>query len=77
MVVLSHNRIDELRRNLPYLCDHAAEFGYELIIVDNASTDASVELLKMLMRQHQNVRVIFNEVNSGVAQGRNTGHEEH
>lgn len=73
IVLLSHNRKDELERNLPPLAALAANSGCELIVVDNASTDGSTELIAQLLKGRRNVRFIANHTNLGVAGGRNTG----
>jgi len=44
----------------------------ELIIVDDASTDGTRDLLATLAREDQRIRLIFNKENSGTYVGRNT-----
>lgn len=73
LVILSFNRREELLNNLPALCQGSVETGFELIVVDNSSTDGSREVLADLEKQYQNLRVIYNDKNLGVAGGRNTG----
>jgi len=46
---------------------------YELIIVDNASTDSTVNSLKELESSHLHVKVIYNKENKGYAKGNNDG----
>lgn len=72
VVVLSYNRLAELSFNLPALIDISRRRGFELIVVDNASTDGSVELIRALA-VGENMKVILNETNFGVAGGRNFG----
>lgn len=72
VVILSHNRLEELKSNLPALVDIARRKGLELIVVDNASTDGSGELIRALC-VGPNVKLILNEINLGVAGGRNAG----
>jgi GT2 family glycosyltransferase len=47
--------------------------NFDLILVDNASTDGTAEYLKELERQHANVHVILNRNNLGFAAGNNIG----
>lgn len=44
---------------------------FEVIAVDDASTDGTLDKLRQLERQHQELRVFSNTVNSGVATSRN------
>jgi GT2 family glycosyltransferase len=73
VVVLSYNRLGELRTNLPLLCETSAKTGFELIIVDNASCDGSREFLSFLKQRFLDLKVVLNEENLGVAAGRNLG----
>ncbi|MCF8469395.1 MAG: glycosyltransferase family 2 protein [Parvibaculum sp.] len=73
IVVLSHNRRDDLKTNLHQLLDMARACGCELIIVDNASDDGSVEMILELIGEAKEARFIRNADNLGVAGGRNSG----
>ncbi len=73
VVVLSHNRREELRQNLETLCALREHSGFELIVVDNASSDGTREDLKQLRAQDPTVVVILPDSNLGVAGGRNLG----
>jgi len=72
IIVLSHNRLEDLRANLQVmLADLPPEM--ELIVVDNASTDGSRELLQELQHSHQALQLVLMKSNTGVAIGRNAG----
>ncbi|MEQ9639372.1 MAG: glycosyltransferase family 2 protein [Alphaproteobacteria bacterium] len=43
----------------------------EVVVVDDASSDGTPEILRRLAAEHCEIRVFRNEVNSGVAYGRN------
>jgi hypothetical protein len=47
--------------------------NFEVIVVDNASTDGSVELMQRNFSQYRNLRVICNNRNLGFAEGNNLG----
>lgn len=73
VVTLSFNRKDELLNNLPNLCKVSAQAGFELIVVDNASTDGSIAFLRELIVVYPSLRLVLNDENMGVARGRNIG----
>ena len=73
IVVLSYNRREELRHNLQTLCALRARAGFELIVVDNASTDGTRADLLQLHDADPAVVTILSGENLGVAGGRNVG----
>lgn len=54
------------------LCSSAYE-NMELIVVDNASSDQSAEMLRELSKEHSRLKVILNGENRGFAGGNNDG----
>ena len=73
VVILSHNRCEELEITFLGLCEMMKDAGFELIIVDNASSDGSAELIDEALKKHPGVRSVKNEKNLGVGGGRNAG----
>lgn len=47
--------------------------AYELILVDNASSDETPQYLKEFAAAHANVKLILNDINQGFARGNNQG----
>ncbi len=47
--------------------------NWELLLVDDKSTDKTVETVKAFMEEYPNVRLLVNETNSGAAISRNKG----
>jgi len=47
--------------------------AYELILVDNGSTEGTVEFLRAYALSHPQVQVVFNAHNLGFAAGNNEG----
>jgi GT2 family glycosyltransferase len=68
------------QKDLTALCLRSLEIStpvpYELIIVDNGSTDGTVDFLKSYSAGKGNVKVIFNLENAGFARGNNQGIKE-
>ncbi len=58
--------LDSIYRNTLYP-------NFEIIIVDNASTDGTREYLNKQITTHSNLRIIFNEKNEGFARANNQG----
>jgi GT2 family glycosyltransferase len=71
-VVVSHNTRDDLLRCLASLRDHA-QLPIEVIVVDNASSDGSVEAVR---RDFPAVRVIASPENLGFSRANNLGIRE-
>lgn len=76
VIVLTYNNLKLNKNCIDSILNKTGYANYELIIVDNCSTDGTVEYLKELQqRKLSNVTVIFNEINTGFAGGNNIGIE--
>lgn len=72
IVVLTYNNLELNKYCIESILNKTAYPNYELIILDNMSTDGTVEYLKELDAQnHPQVKVILNDENSGFAGGNN------
>lgn len=59
-VVMSvHDNAVELEHNLPAMLEQDYAPGYEVIVVDESSTDDTVDVLKRLRREHDNLYVTY------------------
>lgn len=74
IVILTHNQIEYTK-----LCVKSVEkfvgSDFEIIFVDNASTDGTVEYLTSIVEQNDNYSLIANKENLGYAAGNNKGIE--
>lgn len=73
IVVLTHNNLAFTKECFDALAQTTD--GYELVVVDNASTDGTVEYLGELDTVHPGAKVILNSGNAGFARGCNQGVE--
>ncbi len=74
VIVLTYNNLELNKKCLESICERTAYPNYELIVVDNASTDGTVEYLHSIMAdKSRNIKVIFNAENLGFAKGNNVG----
>lgn len=71
MVILSYNLLEDTRGCIESIRKTTPESAREIIIVDNASVDGSVEYL----RQQNDVKLILNSENAGFPRGCNQGIE--
>lgn len=74
IVTLTYNHLDEATR--PYvesLFEHTASEDFELVVVDNGSTDGTVDYLHEVARDRPNVRIHANRENRGYSRGNNQG----
>lgn len=74
IIVLTWNQLPCTQECLASISAHTSE-PYELIIVDNGSTDGTVAWLHQQAHQDSRIRVIANDANLGFAKGCNQGIE--
>jgi len=73
-IILNWNTCEWLIKLINSLREYEPEIDYELIIVDQGSTDESYEFIQTLIRQHPKpVIPIYNHQNVGACNGRNQG----
>ena len=70
--MLTCNQLDYTRMCVESLLEHT-KTPYELIVVDNGSTDGTLDYLNELVRAHTHIRLIANPVNLGFGAGNNQG----
>ena len=73
VILVNYNTKDLLRNCLRSVFETVTDASYEVFVVDNASADGSVEMLK---REFPSVRVIANERNVGFAAANNQAMKE-
>ena len=49
--------------------------NWELLLIDDSSTDRTIEIANQFITQHSNIKLLKNEINSGAAISRNKGIE--
>ncbi|OGF27031.1 hypothetical protein A2477_02185 [Candidatus Falkowbacteria bacterium RIFOXYC2_FULL_47_12] len=73
IIIVNWNVRELLYRCLQSIFLFSNGINYEIIVVDNHSTDASSEMLRGVAFDHSNVQIIFNQENLGFAQANNQG----
>lgn len=78
MVVLAFNEVDNLRQALHELLAELAQLGrrWELLVVDDGSSDGTSALADQLAGEHPGVRVVHHGTNLGLGGGYRTGFRE-
>jgi N-acetylglucosaminyl-diphospho-decaprenol L-rhamnosyltransferase len=69
IVIVNYNGREHLENCLRSLAEHPVVMTHEIIVVDNASTDGSVQAL----RRHPGIRVVALDQNVGFSRGNNAG----
>ncbi len=73
IIIVTHNNLDYTRLCLESVYKKTVYPNYEVIVVDNASTDGTIGFLKAFEATHPNFVPIFNEMNEGFAAANNLG----
>lgn len=73
VVVVTYNNLDLTKACLKSLDDNSDYSNFEIIVVDNASSDGSQDFLKTWAAEGSNRKIILNADNRGFAAGNNQG----
>jgi GT2 family glycosyltransferase len=73
IIVITYNKLEYTRMCLDSIFKNTEYPRYDLIIVDNASTDGTVELIEGYKNHHKNIVLIRNGSNLGFAAANNIG----
>ncbi len=71
IIIVSYNNLALTKLCLASVLRHTAELAYEVIVVDNASADATPEFLRQLAARNASVRVLLQNENLGFARANN------
>lgn len=71
IVVPVYNYVHVLEKNIDSIINQKTKYNYDIILVDDGSTDGSAELIKKY-EENTNVKVVHQE-NSGIGVARNVG----
>jgi GT2 family glycosyltransferase len=74
IIILNYNTRDFLLPCIKGIVEHTHDIDYEILVVDNASTDGSVEYVNQkLTSRFERVKLITSKKNRGYAAGMNLG----
>jgi len=74
IIILNYNSKDYLLPCIKGITEHTADLDYEIIVVDNASTDSSVDYIeRKLLPRFNEVKLVKAKTNGGYAAGNNLG----
>ena len=74
VIILNYNSKDYLLPCIKGIIEHTQNLDYEIIVVDNASTDNSVDYIeRKLLPRFSEVKLVKAKVNGGYAAGNNIG----
>jgi len=73
IIVVSYNTLDFTSKCLDSIKKYTPNLNYEIIVVDNASSDGSVEYLSKLSRQSKNFKLVKSSENIGFSAANNLG----
>ncbi len=72
LVVLTYNQLKYTQKCIASIYKNT-KLKFELIIIDNGSTDGTINYLKTIKKKHNNIKLILNHKNIGVAASWNQG----
>ena len=73
IVIVSHDNLVFTKLCLASVLSNTDHPDFEVLVVDNGSTDGTQEYLHELASHHPNICVLFNDINRGFAPGNNQG----
>lgn len=71
VAVLTYNHGAFIRQCLDSILAQVVDFPYEIVIVDDCSTDSTQDILREYAQAHSNIRLFLNPENQGISQNNN------
>jgi len=72
IIMLTWNALEYTQKCIRSIQDYT-HYPYEVVFVDNGSSDGTVEYLRKIVKEHPNYKLIDNQENKGFAAGNNQG----
>jgi GT2 family glycosyltransferase/glycosyltransferase involved in cell wall biosynthesis len=73
IIIVTYNNLEYTRLCLQSIYEKTIYPNFEVIVVDNASSDQTPEFLRSFEAEHEHIQVIYNTVNKGFASANNLG----
>lgn len=73
IIVLCYNQLEYTKKCVESILNNTAYPNYELIIVDNNSSDGTTAYLEKMAVEYERIRIVLNTTNRGFAGGNNDG----
>jgi GT2 family glycosyltransferase/glycosyltransferase involved in cell wall biosynthesis len=73
IIIVTYNNLALNKLCLESVLRNTGHLNFEVIVVDNNSTDGTAEFLRRMASEHSNIRIILNPVNHGFAGANNQG----
>lgn len=73
IIIVSFNTKDFTLGCIDSIYSSQTKCGYEIIVIDNKSSDGSVDVLRKVWRKHKNLTLVENKSNLGFAKAVNIG----
>ena len=70
IIIISWNAINFLEKCIPSLYSKNKDLDFEVILIDNNSSDGTAEFVK---EKYPQIKYVYNKENRGVAPARNQG----
>lgn len=71
IIIVNYNKYELTQKCIKSVCKNVINIKYEIIVLDNASTNNSFETLKKKYKNDSHINVIKNEKNTGFGDGNN------
>lgn len=76
LIIVNYRTYELTKQTIQSVIDTVITLDYEIIVVDNASHDGSLEKLKGDFKQYPNIKFVANQSNDGFAKANNIGFKE-
>lgn len=73
VIVPTYNLEDFIIETLDSITNQKTAYSFEIIVIDDGSSDKTVDLINSYSQTHSNVKLLKNTRNKGVSGARNTG----